>query len=198
MRTPKYKTEEERNEAKRINRKKYRDANKDKVKEQIKNWHENNPDKAKKYAKNWATLNPEKRKISYKKCFNKSMTKIKIRTYRKNKFKNDPLYKLTTNIRSSISQSFKRANKNKTLKTEQILGCSFEEFKLHLENQFQPWMNWDNKGKYNGELNYGWDIDHYIPLSTAKTEENIIQLNHYSNLQPLCSKINRDIKKNKL
>jgi len=59
-------------------------------------------------------------------------------------------------------------------------------------------MNWDNKGLYNGNFEYGWDVDHIIPLSSAKTEEEIIRLNHYSNLQPLCSKINRDIKKDYL
>ena len=59
-------------------------------------------------------------------------------------------------------------------------------------------MTWENKSKYNGEFNYGWDIDHIIPLSTAKTEEDIIKLNHYTNLQPLCSKINRHIKSDKI
>ena len=59
-------------------------------------------------------------------------------------------------------------------------------------------MNWNNRGLYNGELNYGWDIDHIIPLSSAKTEEEMILLNHYSNLQPLCSKINRDIKRDNI
>ena len=56
-------------------------------------------------------------------------------------------------------------------------------------------MSWNNKGLYNGEFNFGWDIDHIIPLSSGKTEEDIIKLNHYTNLQPLCSRINRDIKK---
>lgn len=56
-------------------------------------------------------------------------------------------------------------------------------------------MNWENRGLYNGELNYGWDIDHIIPLSSARTEEDVIRLNHYTNLQPLCSKMNRDIKR---
>jgi hypothetical protein len=59
-------------------------------------------------------------------------------------------------------------------------------------------MSWENKGLYNGELNYGWDIDHIIPLSSADIEEDIIRLNHYTNLQPLCSKVNREIKKDKL
>ena len=76
----------------------------------------------------------------------------------------------------------------------------FESSKLsktlkYLESKFEDWMNCENYGLYNGELNYGWDIDHKIPLSSGKTEEKIIELNHYTNLQPLCSKINRDIKK---
>jgi hypothetical protein len=55
-------------------------------------------------------------------------------------------------------------------------------------------MNWDNYGLYNGESNYGWDIDHIIPSSSAITEEELIKLNHFTNLQPLCSYINRKIK----
>ena len=63
------------------------------------------------------------------------------------------------------------------------------------ESKFESWMTWDNYGLYNGELNYGWDIDHIIPLASTKTEEDIIRLNHHENLQPLCSKVNRYIKK---
>jgi hypothetical protein len=43
------------------------------------------------------------------------------------------------------------------------------------------------------------NIDHIEPLfpkNVKRTTEDIIRLNHYTNLQPLCSKINRDIKKN--
>ena len=51
-------------------------------------------------------------------------------------------------------------------------------------------MTWDKMGV---EIH----IDHIIPLSSAKTEEELYKLCHYTNLQPLCSKVNRDIKKNK-
>jgi hypothetical protein len=79
------------------------------------------------------------------------------------------------------------------------LCCSFEELKLHLENQFESWMNWDNYGKYQKDtFNFGWDLDHIIPVSSALNEEDIIMLNHYINLQPLCSKFNRDLKKDKI
>ena len=57
-------------------------------------------------------------------------------------------------------------------------------------------MSWENYGLYNGDLNYGWDIDHIIPLSSTLSEDEIIKLNHYTNLQPLDSYINRYVKRN--
>jgi hypothetical protein len=77
-----------------------------------------------------------------------------------------------------------------------ILGCTFLEFKIYIESKFESWMTWNNHGKYNGTLNFGWDLDHIIPISKALTKEDLLKLNHFSNFQPLCSKINRDIKKN--
>ena len=59
-------------------------------------------------------------------------------------------------------------------------------------------MSWDNYGLYNGDLNHGWDIDHITPISSGISEDEILKLNHYSNLQPLCSKTNRYIKKDNL
>ena len=61
-------------------------------------------------------------------------------------------------------------------------------------------MNWNNHGSVNGKRPTGvkqcWDIDHAIPLSRVETEDEIIKLNHYTNLQPLCSYTNRWIKRN--
>lgn len=93
-----------------------------------------------------------------------------------------------------IGDSIRKNGYSKNSKTEDILGCSFEEFKSYLESKFEDWMSWENRGLFNGELNYGWDIDHIIPLNSAETEEDIIILNHYTNLQPLCSYTNRHIK----
>jgi hypothetical protein len=111
---------------------------------------------------------------------------------------NDSSYKLKRNIRTLIRQSFKHNGTKKNTKTINILGCSIDEFKAYIETQFEPWMNWANKGLYNGQPNYGWDIDHIIPNSTATNDEDIYKLNHYTNLQPLCSYINRVVKGNKL
>ena len=112
--------------------------------------------------------------------------------------KKDDLKKLKQNLRNIISQSIRKNGFKKQSKTSEILGCPFDQFKLYLESKFEPWMSWDNYGLYNGELNYGWDIDHIIPLSSGKKEEDIIKLNHYLNLQPLCSYTNRYVKKDKI
>lgn len=114
------------------------------------------------------------------------------------KLKSDKLFRIKHNIKTGLRRclsenGYKKDNK----KTTDILGCSLNEFREYIESKFELWMTWDNYGIYNGEFNYGWDIDHVIPISSAKTEEDIIKLYHFSNLQPLCSKINRDIKKNK-
>jgi hypothetical protein len=116
---------------------------------------------------------------------------------KKARLKTDPLFKLTCNIRSLISSSIKRGYSKKSKKTTEILGCNFEEFKTYIESKFETWMSWEKYGRYNGELNYGWDIDHIIPISSAKTEEDVINLNHYTNFQPLCGYTNRYIKRDK-
>jgi hypothetical protein len=127
---------------------------------------------------------------------NREKPEVRKREYnqKKQKLKTDPLFKLTCNIRTLVRISFKNGFTKKS-RTEKILGCSYEELKKHFEDRFESWMTWENYGKYNGDLNFGWDIDHIKPVSLAKNEEELIKLNHYTNLQPLCSRVNRYIKR---
>ena len=78
------------------------------------------------------------------------------------------------------------------------LKSSCKECRNYLESKFEDWMTWENYGKYDGSPKSGWDIDHKIPLSSVNSEEGLISLNHYTNLQPLCGYINRNIKKDKI
>ena len=128
---------------------------------------------------------------------NKEIIKIKHREYKRIK-RQDPLFRLKSNIMNIIGISIKNKGYLKKTNTELILGCELKDFILYIESKFDIWMNWENYGKYNGEVEYGWDIDHIIPLSSAKNEDDIYQLNHFSNLQPLCSYINRVEKRDKL
>lgn len=193
-------------EEKALTRKLWLEANKERIKEYRKQQYENNKEQEIEANKQWRKNNSDHMKEyrknditkAIKKRYNQN-NKEKINNYNKQYNKErkakDPLYKLTTGLRTRISMLIKQNGFKRTSKTQTILGCTFEHFKLHLENKFLTWMNWDNYGLYNGEPNYGWDIDHIIPLSTAKTIEDLHKLCHYTNLQPLCSKINRDVKK---
>jgi 5-methylcytosine-specific restriction endonuclease McrA len=118
---------------------------------------------------------------------NREKVRNKKRLDEKNRRKEDVLYNLKHSVSSSINQ-YLQSSKSK--KTVDILGCSIQEFKQHLESQFEDWMTWENRGRYTGKYNDTWQIDHKIPISSAKSDEDIYKLNHYSNLQPLCSRLN--------
>jgi hypothetical protein len=182
----KYKEENKENE------KKYREENKEKIKETKKKYYEKNKDIIKEKVNNYYFLNKEKVK-SYQE---KNIEKIK--EYKREKRFNNSLFRLSSNIRSSISTSIKSKRYLKESRTHEILGCSFEDFKIYLEKKFTEWMNWDNYGNpIDGlvEPNKTWDVDHIIPLASATNEDELLKLNHYTNLQPLCSYHNRFIKK---
>lgn len=106
------------------------------------------------------------------------------KNYENNRYENDIEYKLSKNIRRRVSLFLQSNNISKTNKTFDIVGCVPQQLKEHLQSQFKDNMSWDNYGYY------GWHIDHIIPLSSAKTEEEIYKLCHYTNLQPLWAEEN--------
>lgn len=157
-------------------------------------WYEKNRYKKSEMNKEYYINNKEKLNKNNKEYREINRERINERT--RNRYKNDVIYKLSQVIRCGLRSGLKRKKYVKENKTQMILGSSFEEFKIYLESKFEPWMTWDNYGLYNGNFEYGWDIDHIEPIDIADTEEKVIKLFHYTNLRPLCSKINRDIKKN--
>ena len=117
--------------------------------------------------------------------------------YESERKKTDPIYKLIRNARSRVAKILKLKNIKKLKSTIQSFGCTPEFLKKHLEKQFhrhpdthQP-MNWKN------HTIHGWHVDHRIPLDSAKTSEDVITLNHYTNLQPMWATENRK-KSNKI
>ena len=179
----------------------WKENNVDKIKEYQKEYQkEYRKEYGKEYRKEYYDNNAEKLKNRSKEYYYNNKEKVfsTNNTYRNKRKQSDPLFRLSGNLRTMISNTIKNNGYKKLSKTELILGCSFEHLKQYFESQFEHWMSWDNYGLYNGELNYGWDIDHIVPCATAIDENELLKLNHYTNLQPLCSKINRDIKRDKL
>lgn len=102
--------------------------------------------------------------------------------YKKNYQKNNPKAKLIRNYRRRLYTVLKSKKLTKRHKCVEYLGCEYNNLKTYLENKFKPGMNWDNYGM--------WHIDHIKPLSSAKTEDQLKKLCHYTNLQPLWAKEN--------
>jgi hypothetical protein len=188
--------------------KKYQAQNKKKIKnyykdnrqlilDKKKKFYENNKEEITKKTKIYRKENKDKIRLAQKTLMSKLKSKKRRQVYEKNKRTTNKLYHLTCNIRGLIRNSFVYKGISKKCKTAEILGCNFQEFKNYIESKFESWMNWDNYGKYNGNPNYGWDLDHIIPLCVAKNIEELLKLNHHTNFQPLCSKINRNIKRGK-
>jgi hypothetical protein len=141
-----------------------------------KKWREENPEKIKEMRQNWLEKNPEKRK-EYRKNY-----KPRKQEQRKERRDVDPVFNLTNRMRSRIWKYTKLLNITKKNTTFEIVGCSPQELKEHLENKFVPGMTWENRTE--------WHIDHIIPLSSAKTEDELYKLCHYTNLQPLWAEEN--------
>ena len=137
--------------------KSYRTENKEKIKLRVDGWYEENKEKRKEY-------------------FNERRPLIRI--WENNKYKTDINFKLKKLVRGRLTKILKG---KKLFTTMELIGCTVDELKKHLESKFEPWMNWENQGRG------GWDIDHIIAMSKFDLKCPVQQhaCCHWSNLQPL-------------
>jgi len=120
------------------------------------------------YLKNWIQLNPEKRKRY-------------VRRWRKSKRQSDPVFKLKDNLRRRLRHALD--GRAKSAKTFELLGCSAEFLREHIERQFSAGMTWSNYGKGHDK----WNIDHVIPCASFDLSDPAEQKQcfHFTNLRPL-------------
>lgn len=112
----------------------------------------------------WSKRNPDRRRISKTKCDRKLR-----------------YTKPSTKLKDSLRSRLNRAIKDRSVSHIRDLGCTIDELVLHLESQFQSGMTWTNHG--NGPNT--WQVDHIKPFAHAKTEEDLKQVVHYTNLRPI-------------
>jgi len=157
----------------KLNNEKYRNDNSSKVKLDNKNWRNNNAEKIKEAKKKWQEEFKIKHGCSYS-------------TFKRN---NDLNERIKHNIRVRINKAINGINKSGSAVKE--LGCSIEEFKIYIESKFEPWMTWDNYGKYDKNIQT-WNIDHIKPLDSfdLSNEEEFKRACYYKNLRPFSSKEN--------
>lgn len=163
--------------------KRYNQNNKDKLKAYYDEWLCENKESRKLVTKKYRQLNAKKYREYYKIYRLKPSFKESRRNYESYVRKNSVKFRIKQSLRNRI-RTFLINGQTKSKSTEKILGCSYQELIHYLEQKFQDGMNWNNYGLY------GWHIDHIIPLSSAKNENDLEKLCHYTNLQPLWAKDN--------
>lgn len=90
----------------------------------------------------------------------------------------DPAYRLYRNAQRRAGQLLRgRASPSASI------ACSPQRLAEHIERQFTLGMAWANYRQ--------WEVDHIVPLSAARTEEDLVELCRYTNLQPLWRRQNR-------
>lgn len=119
---------------------------------------------------------------------NSDALRTKRRGYERKRRSSDPTYRVILNLRNRIAKALKGIDKSRA--TMDLLGCTIDYFKRHLEEKFTPEMNWGNYGIY-------WHVDHRIPCAEfdlSDPEQQRVCF-HYTNLQPMFWRDN--LKKNR-
>jgi len=169
-------------------KKQYFQANKDSIREYQETYREINKDIIAKKNKVYYEANKNtilKRNSAWQKT-NKEWVNTWNKQYRVEKNKTDPSHKIKNNIRTRVRIGIIYGGGRKSASTLELLGCTFEYARAHLEAQFTKGMGWDNYG-----VN-GWHIDHIIPCASfdLTDPDQQRQCFHYTNLQPLWAEDN--------
>jgi hypothetical protein len=158
----------------------YYGGNSEIVKKKVSEYRKNNPD----YNKNYYSDNPnyfEQYRIDNKDHYRKwrKKNKLHLKQYRKDLRDRDPTFKVACSLRSRISSLIRKSGTKKMVRCTELIGCSINEFRKHLESKFVDGMTWDNYGD--------WHIDHIFPCSKFDLRLLSEQKKcfHYSNQQPL-------------
>lgn len=146
--------------------------------------------RSKNYQKNIEKMRQEKRlyysnHVKEKQSYDieyRAVNKNKIKNYKRNwelKNRDNPIFKLKRNLRRRVHHALKGRNKSQS--TFNLLGCSVDFFRSHIESLWSEGMSWENYGPK------GWHIDHIQPchLFDLSIPEEQNKCFHFSNQRPL-------------
>lgn len=116
---------------------------------------------------------------------NKEKVRESVRNSNRKRRKNDPVFRLTMSLRRRML--FVLAGARKAEKSMELIGCTCEQLKAHLESLFTRGMTWENYGMHRLNGDPKWNIDHIRPCSSFDLSDPEQQRRcfHYTNLQPL-------------
>lgn len=122
----------------------------------------------------------ERSRRQYENCDKERKRKL-ARKNRRKKYKNNENYKMRCVLRQRVRAALLNQSTTKFAPTMEMLGCTIEELRAHIEAQFEPWMTWDNWAHDT------WHIDHIKPCASfdLTDPEQQRECFHYTNLRPL-------------
>lgn len=172
----------------KITKQKHYIRNKEKVAAKHKEYYEKHKEELKAKTRKWYLENKDIVAKTRKQKYDENKdTILKDRyEYKKKRLKVDNLFKIKEQTRNMIRTAFRKKGISKSKKTKEILGCELDYFYQYL---LQTFLN--NYG-YEYDFKEPIDIDHIKPLKSATTEEEIIKLCHYTNLQLLKKEDNKE------
>jgi hypothetical protein len=170
----------------RLDQKIRRANNAEAHRQSVRDWRKKNPDRwraqGRKYsAKHRDRLRVEGRiKSRLKRQQNPEYFKGILKAYRERN-RTNVSYQLLRILRNRFRNALR--GKLKAEKTSELIGCSIENLRIHLESQFESGMSWDNHGNGDGE----WNVDHVVPcaLFDMSSPDHQRRCFHFSNLQPM-------------
>jgi len=152
-------------------------------------WYKANPEKARELDKRRYYKDRKKRiaaSCKWEKENKEHVNQVRRQWYKKTnkqrlayyaKKREDVQYRLLSNLRRRLNSILNGVRKSDSF--YQIIGCTNEELKAHIERQFNSGMSWENYGE--------WHIDHIKPCASYDLRDEIQQKKcfNFSNLQPL-------------
>jgi hypothetical protein len=157
-------------------------------------------DEIKKYAKQYYLDNREEILKATKSYYQNN--KPKVRKNANNRRKLDIPFRLRRGIASVVRSALKNNGFSKNGKSiTKYLPYSFQQLKEHIEQQFEPWMTWNNWSVYdkdiwndNNSSTWTWQLDHIIPQSKLPyinmEDDNFKKCWALENLRPYSAKQN--------
>jgi hypothetical protein len=135
--------------------------------ERSKQWYRDNKDRAKELQQRWREQNPGR-----------------SNEYIKRRYAEEPSFAMAYRVRARVYQAIQKGGASKTGSTEELVGCSFDYLRQHIERQFKGRMSWDNPSSFH--------IDHIVPLASFDLTDPA-QLKvacNWQNLRPIPPKKN--------
>lgn len=159
---------------------KYDQKNRERIYSQRAARKEANPEKSLAYHQKYY----QKNKSEYKAYYEANKQEINKKKTARDKYRKqiEINYKIAKNLRTRMYIAVRDDQKSGSAVKD--LGCTIEEFKLHIQIQWTEDMTWDNYGE--------WHLDHIKPLvsfNLSNRDEFLIAAN-FLNYQPLWAKDN--------